>query len=80
MKQFDTCTSSSVSSTPRALDMINVMSYDFHGSWDPFTGECSPLYKGPADKGGFIDFNVVSRTKMFCSYAVTLIYIHMDIP
>ncbi|XP_046896042.1 acidic mammalian chitinase-like [Hypomesus transpacificus] len=44
----------------QALDMINVMSYDFHGSWDPFTGECSPLYKGPADKGGFIDFNVAS--------------------
>ncbi|XP_029574996.1 acidic mammalian chitinase isoform X2 [Salmo trutta] len=42
----------------QALDMINVMSYDFHGSWDPFTGECSPLYKSPADNGGFIYFNV----------------------
>ncbi|XP_010873806.1 acidic mammalian chitinase [Esox lucius] len=42
----------------QALDMINVMTYDFHGSWDPFTGECSPLFKGPADNGGFIYFNV----------------------
>uniref|UniRef100_A0A671VE15 chitinase n=1 Tax=Sparus aurata TaxID=8175 RepID=A0A671VE15_SPAAU len=42
----------------QSLDMINVMSYDFHGSWDPMTGECSPLFKGPEDQGGFIYFNV----------------------
>uniref|UniRef100_A0A3B4Z7L5 Acidic mammalian chitinase n=1 Tax=Seriola lalandi dorsalis TaxID=1841481 RepID=A0A3B4Z7L5_SERLL len=42
----------------QALDMINVMSYDFHGSWDPITGECSPLFRGPEDHGGFIYFNV----------------------
>nr|BAS18840.1 chitinase2 [Sardinops melanostictus] len=43
-----------------ALDMLNIMSYDFHGSWDPMTGECSPLYKSPEDQGGFVDFNVAS--------------------
>ncbi|XP_051280718.1 acidic mammalian chitinase-like [Dicentrarchus labrax] len=42
----------------QALDMINVMTYDFHGSWDPMTGECSPLFRGPEDQGGFIYFNV----------------------
>ncbi|XP_056128988.1 acidic mammalian chitinase-like [Lampris incognitus] len=42
----------------QALDMINVMSYDFHGSWDPMTGECSPLYKSPEDHGNFIYFNI----------------------
>ncbi|KAG7472213.1 hypothetical protein MATL_G00106610 [Megalops atlanticus] len=42
----------------QALDMINVMTYDMHGSWDPFTGECSPLYRGPADQGAYIYFNV----------------------
>ncbi|KAJ8371376.1 hypothetical protein SKAU_G00114040 [Synaphobranchus kaupii] len=42
----------------QSLDMINVMTYDMHGSWDPFTGECSPLYRGPADHGGYIYFNV----------------------
>ncbi|KAL4645983.1 acidic mammalian chitinase-like isoform X2 [Arapaima gigas] len=40
------------------LDMINVMTYDFHGSWDPFTGECSPLYKSSFDQGSYIYFNV----------------------
>ncbi|KAM3871846.1 acidic mammalian chitinase-like [Diretmus argenteus] len=42
----------------QALDMLNIMTYDFHGSWDPMTGDCSPLYKGPEDNGGFIYFNV----------------------
>uniref|UniRef100_A0A8D0BG44 GH18 domain-containing protein n=1 Tax=Salvator merianae TaxID=96440 RepID=A0A8D0BG44_SALMN len=27
------------------LDFINVMTYDFHGSWAPVTGHNSPLYK-----------------------------------
>ncbi|KPP67334.1 acidic mammalian chitinase-like [Scleropages formosus] len=42
------------------LDMINVMTYDFHGSWDPFTGECSPLYKSSFDQGSYVYFNVLS--------------------
>nr|CAD7429082.1 unnamed protein product [Timema monikensis] len=28
----------------RHLDMINVMTYDFHGSWDTITGENAPMY------------------------------------
>ncbi|KFW08119.1 Acidic mammalian chitinase, partial [Eurypyga helias] len=42
----------------RYLDYIHVMTYDFHGSWDGFTGENSPLYKGPADTGDLVYFNV----------------------
>uniref|UniRef100_A0A8C4RSD6 Acidic mammalian chitinase n=1 Tax=Erpetoichthys calabaricus TaxID=27687 RepID=A0A8C4RSD6_ERPCA len=42
----------------QALDMINVMTYDMHGSWEPFTGENSPLFRGPADQGGDIYFNI----------------------
>ncbi|KAG2468390.1 CHIA chitinase, partial [Polypterus senegalus] len=38
------------------LDYLNVMTYDFHGSWETQTGENSPLYKGPADQGS--SFNV----------------------
>uniref|UniRef100_A0A7M4EYX4 Acidic mammalian chitinase-like n=1 Tax=Crocodylus porosus TaxID=8502 RepID=A0A7M4EYX4_CROPO len=36
------------------LDFFHVMTYDFHGSWEGFTGENSPLYKGPADKGSYL--------------------------
>lgn len=28
----------------RILDYINLMTYDFHGSWDGRTGQNSPLY------------------------------------
>ncbi|KAM3872057.1 acidic mammalian chitinase-like [Diretmus argenteus] len=31
------------------LDFINVMTYDFHGTWESVTGHHSPLYKGPND-------------------------------
>ncbi|KAK6472078.1 acidic mammalian chitinase-like [Huso huso] len=42
----------------QALDMINVMTYDMHGSWEPFTGENSPLYKSPNDQGGDVYFSI----------------------
>ncbi|KAJ8871793.1 hypothetical protein PR048_028133 [Dryococelus australis] len=31
------------------LDYINVMTYDFHGSWDGVTGQNAPLYASEAD-------------------------------
>ncbi|XP_072223952.1 acidic mammalian chitinase-like isoform X2 [Leuresthes tenuis] len=34
------------------LDFINVMTYDFHGTWEGVTGHHSPLYKGSHDTGG----------------------------
>ncbi|KAJ7332998.1 hypothetical protein JRQ81_015178 [Phrynocephalus forsythii] len=33
----------------QSLDFINVMTYDFHGSWAPVTGHNSLLYKGSQD-------------------------------
>ncbi|TMS19302.1 Acidic mammalian chitinase [Larimichthys crocea] len=41
------------------LDYFHVMTYDFHGSWEHNVGENSPLYKGPADQGAMIYFNVL---------------------
>ncbi|XP_015280380.1 PREDICTED: acidic mammalian chitinase-like [Gekko japonicus] len=40
------------------LDYFHVMTYDFHGSWEGYTGENSPLFRGPADTGGNIYFNI----------------------
>ncbi|XP_063223198.1 chitinase-3-like protein 1 [Bacillus rossius redtenbacheri] len=31
------------------LDFINVMTYDYHGSWDTTTGVSAPLYADPTD-------------------------------
>uniref|UniRef100_A0A8C0IRE8 chitinase n=1 Tax=Chelonoidis abingdonii TaxID=106734 RepID=A0A8C0IRE8_CHEAB len=42
------------------LDYFHVMTYDFHGSWEGYSGENSPLYKGTADTGSNVYFNVVN--------------------
>uniref|UniRef100_A0A8C7LZ16 chitinase n=1 Tax=Oncorhynchus mykiss TaxID=8022 RepID=A0A8C7LZ16_ONCMY len=39
------------------LDFISVMTYDFHGSWETFTGHNSPLYQGSHDTGDHIYLN-----------------------
>ncbi|XP_033008598.1 acidic mammalian chitinase-like [Lacerta agilis] len=41
----------------KLLDFISVMTYDFHGGWDTFTGHNSPLHVGSADQGDFKYFN-----------------------
>lgn len=45
----------------RVLDFINVMTYDFHGTWEQFTGHNSPLYRGSQDSGDLIYFNIVRK-------------------
>nr|BAD15061.1 chitinase3 [Paralichthys olivaceus] len=39
------------------LDFINVMTYDFHGTWESVTGHHSPLYKGSHDTGEHVYLN-----------------------
>ncbi|XP_035512667.1 acidic mammalian chitinase-like [Morone saxatilis] len=39
------------------VDFINVMTYDFHGTWESVTGHNSPLYKGSQDTGDHVYLN-----------------------
>ena len=32
--------------------MLNVMTYDMHGSWDSYTAHNSPLYSHAGEKAG----------------------------
>uniref|UniRef100_A0AAY4C843 chitinase n=1 Tax=Denticeps clupeoides TaxID=299321 RepID=A0AAY4C843_9TELE len=46
-----------IAEVAKYLDFMNVMTYDFHGTWETFTGHNSPLYQGSKDSGDLIYFN-----------------------
>ncbi|WP_264754395.1 glycosyl hydrolase family 18 protein, partial [Acinetobacter baumannii] len=46
-----------VSEISKYVDFINVMTYDFHGTWERVTGHNSPLYKGSQDIGDHVYLN-----------------------
>ena len=41
------------------LDLVSVMTYDYHGQWDKKTGHVAPMYHHPMNANEY--FNVVSR-------------------
>jgi len=47
------------------LDWMNLMSYDFRGSWDPTTGHNAPLAAGPKDS--LAGFNITSAVNTYLS-------------
>ncbi|XP_030275418.1 chitinase, acidic.1 [Sparus aurata] len=49
------------------LDFINVMTYDFHGSWEAATGHNSPLFPSPVDSGSHIHHNINSSLSHWLS-------------
>jgi len=42
-------TNNQLSQIAATVDWINIMTYDFHGSWDAKSGQNAPLYYDPAD-------------------------------
>lgn len=50
-----------ISEIAKYLDFINVMTYDFYGSFENFTRHNSPLYAGSGYPGGNIYYNTVRR-------------------
>lgn len=46
----------------RYLDLINVMTYDYHGQWDKKTGHVAPMTD--YDEAGDARFNAVSINQL----------------
>ncbi|XP_036007451.1 chitinase, acidic.1 [Fundulus heteroclitus] len=42
------------------VDFMNIMTYDFHGHWEPVTGHNSPLYRSAVDIGSKLHYNINS--------------------
>lgn len=63
-KSLLVCVATSDMHLIRYLDFINVMTYDFHGSWEGVTGHNSPLFKGANDTGDKAQLNTVSCVRM----------------
>ncbi|XP_072305199.1 acidic mammalian chitinase-like [Eucyclogobius newberryi] len=53
-----------IAEIPKYLDFINVMTHDFHGSWESVTGHNSPLYEGSHQTG----YNVYLNTDFAMTY------------
>ncbi|KAM4736765.1 acidic mammalian chitinase-like [Anableps anableps] len=47
-----------IADVSKYLDFVSVMTYDFHGAWDPVTGHNSPLYTSSALHGEHVNFSV----------------------
>ena len=59
------------------LDFINVMSYDYHGSWDARTGHNSPLF---ADQDGDRELTVDYTVRLFLTLGVPAEKLILGIP
>nr|XP_002717503.2 chitotriosidase-1 [Oryctolagus cuniculus] len=47
------------------LDFINLMAYDFHGSWEKVTGHNSPLYRRQGESGAAAEYNVDAAVRLW---------------
>jgi len=57
-----------LSNAVQFLDYVNVMAYDYHGSWESITGINAPLYKYLS--GPYADFNVNTTVQIYNTFGV----------
>lgn len=57
-----------LSSVVQFLDHVNVMAYDYHGSWDQKTGVNAPIRKHPTDL--YPDFNINTTIQIYNQFGI----------
>ncbi|UJF33011.1 glycosyl hydrolase family 18 protein [Paenibacillus hexagrammi] len=62
-----------------STDYINLMSYDFHGTWDAKTGLNAPLYKDPAS-GSSYETSVKDAVQLYLNAGVPAGKLVMGVP
>ncbi|XP_029658051.1 chitinase-3-like protein 1 [Octopus sinensis] len=62
------------------VDFINIMTYDFHGSWETTTGHSSPLFPLSTDKGDFINWNMAYSVANWIHLGAPIEKINVGIP
>ncbi|XP_012939965.1 acidic mammalian chitinase [Aplysia californica] len=69
-----------VPSIAQSVDFVNLMSYDLHGSWDPFTGHNSPLFANSAEVGDDRYLNVDWAARYLAQKGMPRNKINLGIP
>ncbi|GFO01584.1 chitinase, partial [Plakobranchus ocellatus] len=62
------------------LDMLNIMTYDMHGSWDPYTAHNSPLYGHAGETGDDLSLNVDYALNYWVNRGATKDKINVGLP
>lgn len=64
----------------KSLDIINLMSYDFHGAWDVKTGHNSPLVSRPDEIGELLFWNLQSSSIYWLQKGVPKEKLNIGVP
>lgn len=65
--EFTILDSYDVPSISQSLHFINIMAYDFHGAWDPYTGHHAALARLPTESGNDTKLNVKHAVETWLS-------------
>lgn len=64
----------------RFVDFINIMSYDYHGSWENNTAHSSPLFSGKDEKGDSRYWNTAWSTLYWLEMGASADKINVGVP
>nr|ACP18829.1 chitinase 1 [Chrysomela tremula] len=73
-------TSYQISAISKIVDQLNVLSFDYHGSFDPYVGHVAPLYPSHLDQGTAVTTNVATTIQAYLNEGADSTKINLGIP